>query len=183
MSDVTNKCVCGADLSKWRKRCDACREKAIIDAATIVEPDWPLVLVDSDTFFGDLSDAEEEYAGCWAHPCNKVPLGVNARHKAVGLAERVIEDMCEEAFEDAVEHVKNEDNLIAAFTVALEDFNRAQTACSWIPRTKEVFQIPSPLAATLTPDRVATPGLSQSTQAMPLPSEAEERATNSHQGE
>lgn len=136
-------CACGNPKPEFWRRCDDCRIKAIIDAATEVAPDSPLCLVDSDTFFGDLEDAVEEHPGLWAHPCDREPLAINPKRTAADLAERVIEDMCEEAFEDAHSCVNGEKELKEAFEAALVIFNAAQTACSWVPRTKEVFRIPA----------------------------------------
>lgn len=132
-----------AEIPKYWKRCYACEEQRIIDAAEVVEPSSPLCIVGSDTFFGDIEDALEDYAGCYAHPCEEEPLRVNAKRLAAHLAERVVEDMCEEAFEDAADHVNGEDSLRYAFEVALDAFNEAQTANSWVPVTKAVFRIPA----------------------------------------
>ena len=136
-------CKCGVEISRWITQCYACREQAIIDAATKVEPSAPLLIIDSDTWFDGLSDAMDEYSGRWAHPCDDEPLSINPKRMAVNLRERVIEDMCEEAFEDAEDQVKGADALEAAFAAALEIFNDAQTARIYFPRVKEVFQIPA----------------------------------------
>jgi hypothetical protein len=117
-------------------------EQRVIDAAEVVEPSSPLCIVADDRFFGDIEDAIEECPGQFAHPCEEIPLAVNPKRCAADLAERVIEEMCEEAFEDAADYVNGERELIAAFEAALEAFNAAQTANSWMPLTKKVFRIP-----------------------------------------
>ena len=82
-------CECGAEIHRWWKRCYSCQEKAIIAAATVVNPSEPLCIVGSDTFFGSVEEAAENYAGQHAHPCDKEPLSVNSRRLAACLAERV----------------------------------------------------------------------------------------------
>ena len=139
-------CECGAEISRWSRRCLSCQEKAIIAAATVVKPSDPLVIVGTDTFFQGLSEAVEEYPGRHAHPCDLEPLKVNSKRLAEYLAERVVEDMCEEAFEDAASYVNGENDLREAFEAALDKFNDAQTANSWVPRTNEVFVIPEKYA-------------------------------------
>jgi hypothetical protein len=137
-------CACGVEICRWQNRCHDCRVKAVIAAAKTVEPSAPLHIADSDdTFYFDLSEAAEFAAGQYAHPCDEEPLRLNAKRVAACLAERAVEDMCEEAFEDAADYVKGEEELRQAFEAALETFNSAQNSSSWIPRTNEVFVIPA----------------------------------------
>jgi hypothetical protein len=136
-------CACGVEISRWSSRCGPCHDQIIIDKAEKVEPSSPLCLVGDDTFFGDVEDAAEAHAGQWAHPCEEVPLTINSKRLAADFVERAVEDMCEEAFEDAECHVKGQAELEAALVAALEAFNAAQTSSSWMPITKAVFQIPA----------------------------------------
>lgn len=137
-------CKCGAEISRWSTCCHACSVAATVAAATVVEPSAPLNMVGTDTFFHDLEDASDERPGEWAHPCDEEPLKVHyVKRTAEELCERVVEEMCEEAFEDAQDHVKGVAELTSAIEAALIVFNEAQTACSWSPRTGEVFLIPA----------------------------------------
>jgi hypothetical protein len=103
----------------------------------------PLNIVDSETFYWDLVEASDYAPGAYAHPCDEIPLHVNAKRMAEDLFERVVEDMCEEAHEDAENQVNGGKELREAFEAALDAFNAAQTSCSWMPRAKEVFVIPA----------------------------------------
>ena len=143
-SAAQNLCACGAEISRWQIRCRRCGVQAVIDRATVVAPSAPLMIVDSDdTFFSDLEDAAKTHAGQHAHPCDQEPLSINPKHLAADLAERAVDEMCEEAFEGSADYVKDEEKLREAFETALEIFNAAQTASSWVPRTNEVFVIPA----------------------------------------
>jgi len=144
-------CACGEGISRFSTRCWKCADAAVIAAAERVEPSTPLCIVGSDTFFDDLDQAAEEYAGQFAHPCDKVPLHVRSKSLAEDLVERAVEAMCEEAFEDAEDSVNGAADLEAAFVAALDAFNAAQTASSWVPNPKQVFQIPAPAGADEAP--------------------------------
>lgn len=140
---IQTACKCGQPISRWEAMCGACKDKATVDAAKVVTPSVPCVIVGTDTFFHDLEDAIEDCPGEWAHPCDEELLHINPKWLAEDLAERAVENMCEEAFEDAEDHVKGVDQLTTDIAAALERFNAAQTASSWNPRTGEVFQIAS----------------------------------------
>jgi hypothetical protein len=137
-------CACGAVLhGSFEKECYACHDKMVIAKATIVEDDGePICIVGTDTFFSDLVSASEEHAGRWAHPCERQPLHINAKSLAESLAERAVEDMCEEAFEDAEDSVNGVTALTETFEAALTTFNNAQTASSWSPDTTKIVRVP-----------------------------------------
>lgn len=143
VSTPNRKCACGETLTQFQRGlCFKCEVQRTIDSGQKVEPSFPCCIVDTDTFFEDMEDAQEEFAGSWAHPCETVPLFVNAKRLAADLVEQVVEGMCEEAFEDAYDYVNGEADLTEAFEKALIAFNDKQTAYSWNPITKQVFQIP-----------------------------------------
>lgn len=123
-------------------------DEQIIAAAEKVLPDVPLCVVGTDTYFMDVEEAQEEYSGQWAHPCIMEPLAIpHPKRTAEGFVEDVVERICEDAFEDAYDHVNGQAELLEAFTKALEQFNAAQTAGSWYANTKQVFQIPEAFSA------------------------------------
>lgn len=141
---VVRHCHCGAVLhGSFQKECFTCHDKAVIANATVVEDDGePVCIVGSDTFFSDLESAIEEYAGRWAHPCERAPLAVDSKRLAESLAERAVEDMCEEAFEDAEDSVNGVAALTESIALALDAFNFAQTASSWNPDTTKIVRVP-----------------------------------------
>jgi hypothetical protein len=141
-----HKCSCGAIISSYQVRCYRCNDAKIIADAEKVEPTTPLNVVGTEDYFDCLDEAAEEFAGEWAHPCFSEPLHIDPKRSAAMLAEQASEWMCEEAFEDAYSYVNGEKELAEAFEAALIAFNERQTATSWTPNTKQVFQIPAMLA-------------------------------------
>lgn len=153
------KCKCGTNITKWATSglCSGCSDQQTIDKAEKVEPDFPCCIVGTDTFFQDMEEAKEEFAGQWAHPCHSVPLHVDPKRTAESLAEQVEEWMCEDAFEDAYSCVEGRSTLIASFEAALIEFNKVQTASTWTPDIGKVFQIPSE-AHEAAPQQISTYG-------------------------
>ena len=136
------KCKCGEKMPNFQKLCYSCKDAKTIADAEKVEPSTPLNIVGSDNYFDCLEEAGEQFANQWAHPCTKDPLRVDPKRCAESLVETTMEWMTEEAFEDAWDYVNGQAELTAAIEAALVAFNEAQTAYSWTPETKKVFQIP-----------------------------------------
>ncbi|WP_404711514.1 hypothetical protein [Sphingomonas sp. MMS24-J13] len=139
------RCECGELLRFLNQtKCGSCQDADIVAKATVVDYDGsPLCIVGTDTFFYDIESAEETHAGQWAHPCDSELLHVDPKRLADALVERAIEDMCEEAFEDAEDHVIGAEALGEAIEAALIAFNKAQTASSWTPDVSKVVQLSS----------------------------------------
>lgn len=137
-------CACGTVLADhFRTRCEPCRIAAIVAKATVTEETPDIVcIVGTDAYFEDLDEAAEQYPGAWAHPCNRVPLGVDPKKLADVLVERAIEIMCEDTFEDAEEMVGGANALGDAIERALVAFNDAQTASSWDADLTRVYRLP-----------------------------------------
>jgi hypothetical protein len=138
-------CACGEELKfASSTKCSSCIDAAVIAKATVVEYDGgALCLVGTDTYFHDMESASDDHPGQWAHPCDSALLSIDPKRLASDFVERAIEDMCEEAFEDAEEHVNGADALGAAIEAALVAFNQAQTASSWTPDIGKVVRIPA----------------------------------------
>lgn len=138
------KCACGTVLPgiNW-KQCSVCADAAIIAAATIVTEVPDIVcIVGTDRYFQSIDEAAEEFPGGWAHPCTSKLLSVDPKREAESLVETVFEHMCDEAFEDAGDHVEGGGALEEAFEAALVTFNAAQTASSWSPDTSKIYRLP-----------------------------------------
>jgi hypothetical protein len=133
--------------------CFACQraasDAAIIAAATVIdEPPDILCIVGTDEYFQDVDDAAERFPGAWAHPCDRVMLHVNPKRLADELVESAVERMCDDAFEDAEDHVEGTTALGEAIEAALVMFNDAQTSACWHPDLSKVFKLPGgPVAA------------------------------------